>query len=99
MRPVRRGDEILRAQGRTDTDGTRFLTLTLVDRAGHGPFQEEKFHLFLEFPDEKHSFEQVQEKGFLVAAFLYTDLDFLDEFLIHIVSSSSFTMRLKKSAA
>jgi hypothetical protein len=55
VRPVRRGDPIVKPQDVANTDSDRLLTLVLVQRAGDLAFEKQAVHALLEAPNEQHA--------------------------------------------
>ena len=63
-----RGDEISFLDRRADADGRGLLALALVNRAGHGSFEEEELDPLLELADQDHAPIETEEEGTIETA-------------------------------
>ena len=66
MRPVRAGDHVAGFERAADAHGNAFLSLVLVDRAGHDAFQEQVLDALLELADQEHLAIKRQEEVLFV---------------------------------
>ena len=66
MRAVGGGDDIIVIQGGADADGTGFLALILMNRAGHNAFQEQELYPLFEPADQQHFTIDAQKKLFRI---------------------------------
>ena len=56
VRPVGAGDDIFFVECKTNTDSRCFLSLALMDGAGHVSLEEEHFNAFFEKANQQHAF-------------------------------------------